>query len=470
MDLRTNPCFTQSSDLETIAAISTPTGEGGIGLLRLSGPEAIPLACRHFRRYTGSPLVDPEPFRLYYGHFIAPDSARPLDEVLLATMRAPRSYTREDMAEISGHGGMVPLQAMLTALCASGARLARPGEFTQRAFLNGRLDLTQAEAVLDVIRARTNAGLRAAQGVLAGQLGELVGAVRTRLITVLAALEAAIDFADDDLIFLTPDAIAAELKHAVAMLERLVSSHTQGRILRDGALTVLIGRPNTGKSSLLNALLGEARAIVTPVPGTTRDLIEEQVEVGGVPIRLVDTAGIRETSDAVESLGVARSQAALARADLLVLVLDGAEPLSPEDRHLLAQIEARPALVVVNKADLPVVVTPAMLAACTPAPIILLSTQTGAGLDALTAALRAHLLGAGHAAESPTLATLRQREAAEDAVQSLRHALTTVTCGGSEELIAVDVMGALAALDRLTGADVRAEVLDRLFAQFCVGK
>jgi tRNA modification GTPase len=453
---------------ETIAALSTPVGEGGIGVIRLSGPDAIPIALRLFRRANGKVLEDPEPFKLYYGHIRRPDTGEAVDEVLLSVMPAPRSYTREDVAEISAHGGPAPLRAILTLILAEGARLAAPGEFTQRAFLNGRIDLTQAEAVLDTIRARTDAGLRAAQTVLEGELGRRVRALRERLTELLASLEAAIDYSEDDLTFLTPEQIRAKIAELRTEVGELISSHARGKLLREGAGTAIIGRPNTGKSSLLNALLGEARAIVTPVPGTTRDVIEEQIDLAGVPLRLIDTAGIRHTEDAVERIGVERSRASLERADLVLLVLDRAEALWDEDRELLALVRARPVIVILNKADLPAAISREEIGL--DAPVVELSAVTGAGLPELEAALRELLLGPAVQSESPALANLRQRAAAERAAAALDLAAHSAAAGASEELLAVDLMAAAVALGEITGEDVREDVIQNLFARFCVGK
>lgn len=458
------------ADIDTIAAISTALGEGGIGVIRLSGPEAIPIALLLFRRADGTALAKPEPFRQYYGHIRHPETGEIVDEVLLSVMRAPRSYTREEMAEISAHGGPVPLRAILALVCAAGARLAQPGEFTQRAFCNGRIDLTQAEAVLDTIRARTDAGLRAAQHVLRGELAGRIRDLRGRLVVLLATLEVAIDYADEDLTILTPREIQAELTDIRAAVAALVASHTRGRLLREGASTVIVGRPNTGKSSLLNALLGEARAIVTEIPGTTRDVIEEQIDLAGVPLRLLDTAGIRHTEDVVERMGVERSRTSLAEADLLLLVLDGSQSLTAEDRALLADVQGRTVIVVLNKGDLPAAVTADDVHALLDAPVVTLSATTGAGLAQLEETISALLLGAAVVSEGPQLANLRQREAAERAVHALDAALATLAAGGSEELVAVDAMEAAAALGEISGEHVREDVIAELFARFCVGK
>ena len=467
MDHRTDDRLTTPAP-DTIAAVSTPPGEGGIGVIRLSGPQAVPIVLRLFRRANGDPLDNPASFHLYHGHIHDPATGETVDEVLVSIMRAPHSYTREDVVEISGHGGPVPLRAILTLTITAGARVAGPGEFTERAFLNGRLDLTQAEAVLDTIRARTDAGLRAAQAVLGGELGRRVRALRERLVELLASLEASIDYAEEDLTFLTPAQVQAAIAELQAEVRDLIASHARGKLLREGAATAIIGRPNTGKSSLLNALLGEARAIVTPVPGTTRDVIEEGVDLAGVPLRLIDTAGIRPTEDPVERIGVERSRESLERADLLLLVLDRAEPLTPEDRELLAQLRGRPAIVILNKADLPAAITREEVE--TEAPVIELSAATGAGLLELEAAMRDLLIGPQVQTESPALANLRQREAAERAAQSLQQAAWTAEAGESEEFLAVDLMAAAAALGEITGEDIREDVIRNLFARFCVGK
>lgn len=457
-------------DTDTIAALSTPPGEGGIGIIRLSGAQSIDIALRLFYRVDGATLLTPQSHRQYYGEIRDPISGERVDEVLLCVMRAPRSYTCEDVVEISGHGGPIPLRKILSLVSHAGARLALPGEFTQRAFLRGRIDLTQAEAVLDTIRARSDAGLRAAQRHLRGEIGRQVCALRGRLIALLSTLEASIDFAEEGLLLPQPEELRAEMLDIRTQVAAMIASQSRGRVLREGAHTVIIGRPNTGKSSLLNALLGEARAIVTDIPGTTRDTIEEQMELAGIPLRLLDTAGIHPTDDPVEMMGVARSRESLATADLLLLVLDRAEPLTPDDEHLLSEITNRTGIILLNKADLPAAFSIQALHARVTAPILEISALRGTGLAELTTLMHDLLLGGEVTVESPTLANARQREAAERAATDIDHALLTLTNGGSEELLAVDLMAATSALGDITGDDPREEIIHEIFARFCIGK
>ncbi len=468
MDLSTEDAWIPEA--ETIAALSTPSGEGGIGVIRISGTLAVEIALQLFRLADGSALVNPISHRLYYGNIVNPADGAIVDEVLLSVMRAPHSYTRENVVEISAHGGREPLREILKLLFRLGVTPAAAGEFTQRAYLNGRIDLTQAEAVMDTIRAHTDAGLRAAQTRLAGALGLQVRELRGRIICLLASIEAAIDFAEEDITFLTPEEIFTELTALFAEVNMLAESYTRGKLLREGAVLALIGRTNTGKSSLLNALLGEARAIVTDVPGTTRDVIEEGYDLGGIPVRLVDTAGIRHTHDVVEKIGVERSRESLASADLILLVCDGSQALNEEDLHLLEQVQQRPHLLVVNKSDMPVVLTDEVLGAYDNAPMVNVSALTGAGLEQLQTMLRQLLLGDAIIVSTPALATERQHDAARRSAAALERTLATLADGGTEELLAVDLREAATALGEITGDDTGEEVIAEIFSRFCVGK
>src|SRR5213594_1983765 len=381
---------------DTICAIGTPPGEGGIGIIRISGDTAVEIASKVFLGINGSRVSDFPSHTLHVGHLRDPDTGERLDEVLVAVMKAPRTYTREDIVEFHCHGSPLVLRLGLEALVRSGARLATPGEFTKRAFLNGRLDLAQAEAVMDLIQARSETGLPVALELLRGRLSEEVGRIREGLTRLLVEVEAGIDFSDEGITFIAPQALAAGIEKVAERVERLIQTAEDGRIVREGVTAALVGRPNVGKSSLLNALSKADRAIVTPIPGTTRDVLEEFVNVRGIPVRLQDTAGLREAQDVVEREGVRRTHDALARAELVLAVLDGSAPLDPEDRRTLELLQEKSAVLVVNKADLPPRVEPADLKGFVePRRIGWTSATTGAGLDELRDAIRDTVLTQG---------------------------------------------------------------------------
>jgi len=452
---------------ETIAAISTPLGEAGIGIVRLSGPAAESIARRLFRPYRPRPRW--RSHRLYLGHFLD-SQGRVLDEVLLTLMRAPHSYTREDVVEIHCHSGYAVLRAVLGAVLAEGARLARPGEFTLRAFLSGRLDLTQAEAVLEVIQARTQASLRVAAAHLAGGLGRRLGELRASLLGILARIEAALDF-PEEAEEVSPEALEEGLTAARRHLEELLATYRQGRLLREGLEVVLAGRPNVGKSSLLNRLLDADRAIVTDIPGTTRDVIEEAITLDGVALRLSDTAGLREARDPVEELGVARSQERLARADLIIYLVDGSQPLAEEDVQILRQLAGRPGLVAVNKIDLPRQLNLQDLRRCSSYPKVEISALSGQGLEELKKALVDLALGGGLRPEGDLITQARHHELLARAQEALGRGEELL--GRPElpwELVALEVREALQALGEITGEEVGDAVLEQIFSQFCLGK
>ena len=450
---------------DTIAAVGTPVGEGGIGIIRLSGPEALAVL-----RALVEPARDPgrvwEPWRLRYGRVVDPGNGEAVDEVLAVWMPAPRTYTRQDIAEIHCHGGTLALGRILGLCLGGGARLAEPGEFTLRAFLNGRIDLAQAEAVLDVVRARSQAGLALAVGQVGGALSRPVGAVRGQLLGALAHLEAANDFPEDEIP--TCD-VAAVLQHAEEALSRLLAGAEMGMALRQGWRCAIVGRPNVGKSSLLNALLRCERAIVTPVPGTTRDTIEETAVMGGVPVVLVDTAGINETDDPVERLGVERSRQAMAGADLVLLVVDGSEAVSLADRAIAEQVRGRPTVLAVNKADLPLV---AEVEGLLPeGPAVRVSARTGDGLPALERAVMEAILGSGKSADDrPVVSRPRHVEALRRAQEQVCAAQKALAQAWPADCVGIDIAGALAALGEITGETVTDDLVARIFAEFCLGK
>ncbi len=456
---------------DTIAAISTPLGEGGIGIVRLSGPEALNIVRGLFASgrcaAQHAPSLTFVPYRLTYGHIVDPATNEAVDEVLTAYMPAPHTYTRQDVVEINCHGGVVPLRRVLELCLQSGARLAEPGEFTLRAFLNGRIDLVQAEAVLGVVQARTQAGLRLAVDQLDGRLSDEIRQARAGLVEVLAWLEAAIDFAQEEI----PERdVGPDLQAARDTLERLLAGADQGIIYRHGLRTAIVGRPNVGKSSLLNALLRTSRAIVTPIPGTTRDTLEETLNLRGVPLVLVDTAGIRAASeDPVEQLGIERSRRALAAADLALLVVDGSQPLVTADHDIAALVGDKTALIVVNKSDLPAVTEARhLLPHC---PHLCISALTGQGLEALEQAI-VDTVFAGQivACDALLVSSPRHKEALHRALNHIVAAQATQAKRLPADFVSIDVTAAINALGEITGETAHEDMLEAIFSRFCIGK
>jgi tRNA modification GTPase len=457
---------------DTIAAIATPPGVGGVGVIRVSGPDAGRIALRLYRRH-GLAVPDLQPRRLYHGNIVDPATGAQLDDVLLALFRAPHSYTGEDTAEISCHGGPLVLRSVLEAVLACGARPAERGEFTKRAFLNDRLDLTQAEAVLDLITARTRGGLAAALERLDGKLSGRIEAIREGVLDLLTSIEAAIDFSAEDGIPESPAVDPESLRRLMSDIAALAATYRRGRILREGVSVVIAGRPNVGKSSLLNRLLGQRRAIVTAVPGTTRDFIEESLEIGGFPVRLTDTAGIREPADAIEEAGIDLVWERIEGADAVLLMLDGSAPLQPEDREVASRMGRIPLIPVVNKSDLPRRLEEPELAALLPETAVRavrISARTGEGIENLTAAIGDLLLNTPAGETDVTIAHAHQRVALVRAGQHLERAAKGLARGLSPELLSLDLREALDSLGEITGRTTPEELLGRIFARFCVGK
>ena len=463
---------------DTICAVATPLGEGGIGIVRVSGEKAVDIASGLVMLRSGQPLASAAGHVLHHAEILdTADASRRarLDDALVVVMRAPRSFTGEDVVELQCHGGLLILRTVCEALARAGARLAEPGEFTKRAFLNGRLDLAQAEAVLDTIRAKTTGSLRIAQEQLRGALSKEIDSVRETLLRLLAHVEAGIDFVEEDIAFIQTAELADGLTQAREAIGRLLAHSREGRILREGVTAAIIGRPNVGKSSLLNALLRTDRAIVTPVPGTTRDVLEEVLNIRGIPIRLLDTAGIRDTDDPVEQEGVRRSHAAKERADLLLIVLDGSAPLTAEDRTLLEDARLgvdRKRLVAVNKKDLPGRLDPSALPPVGPdCAVAHISATTGDGLDELRDQIRSLLLHPDFETRETVLVThLRHQTALQRAQDAVTATLASVEAKQAGELIAMDLRAAIDALGEITGAVSTDDILDRIFSEFCIGK
>jgi len=468
---------------DTIAAIATPSGVGGIGVVRVSGMEAFPLVQPLFRQPGGRTDL-PLSHLLTFGHIVDPATEEIVDEVLVAFMNAPRTYTCEHVVEIQGHGGPLVLQRILRLVLAQGARLANPGEFTLRAFLNGRLDLAQAEAVMDLIGAQTEAGQRLAMQQLQGRVSSQVQEARHAILAVVARIEASIDFPEDDV----PTPLPAELMPMVAIAQQqvdaLLAGSEQGRLYRQGLRTAIIGRPNVGKSSLLNALLRSERAIVTPVAGTTRDTVEEVANLRGIPLHLIDTAGITPSSDPVEQIGVQRSRAAAESADIVLLVYDGSEKLTEQDRLVSDELRmmgfgsgasastSRPVIVVINKADREQLVEhEALRDLWSAAPIVNTSTLTGQGLPALEETIADLVLAGKMLHSSSVLVTsARHQEALRRAAEHLRAALLPLEQGLPLDFVSIDLRVAYDTLGEITGETASDDLLDRIFSEFCIGK
>jgi len=455
---------------DTIAAVSTPLGMGGIGIVRLSGPQALDIAGKIFRSKT--PEGPLRPRRFYLGEIIRPDDRRVIDEVLLVFMGQPKTYTREDVVEIQCHSGPLILQEILRAVLQSGARLAEPGEFTKRAFLNGRIDLTQAEAVIDLIHSKTQRSLDLANLQLSGRLAAEVLQIKEGLLDLLTLAEAAIDFPEEEVPEFSPREAVHRIQDAQDRLTAILSTYEEGKVYREGVAATIVGKPNVGKSSLLNALLREERAIVTAIPGTTRDVIEEVANIKGIPLRMMDTAGLRPAKDAIEEEGIRRTRESLARADLAIWVVNGAEPLSQEDMDILPQVRGKKTVVAVNKNDLPQRISPEELQRQIPeASLISISALYGSGIEGLKDAIRFAVLdGKLESSAEIILSNLRHKQALEASQDALSRSKQGLDQNLSPEFIVLDLQQALEALGEIVGETSSDEILERIFNQFCIGK
>jgi tRNA modification GTPase len=455
---------------DTIAAIATPAGVGGIGIIRISGPQSEAIA-RLLWRSTKDPISF-HSHHLYHGRIISPATGAVLDDVLIALMRKPHSYTGEDVLEIHGHGNPLILEAILTEAIRAGARLAAPGEFTRRAFLNNRIDLTQAEALMGLMTAGTGRGLEIAQAQLHGALHEQIEDLRQALIELLASLETAIDFSADEGEHPPPADAATKLQAVLDQIGALLSTYREGKLIRQGASAVIIGRPNVGKSSLLNRLLGENRAIVTAIPGTTRDIIEESVDIHGIAVRLTDTAGLRNSDNIIEKEGMFRVWEKLSTADLVLLVLDGSMPLTGEDRDLLEKTKLQNIIPVINKADLEHRLGEEALQEWLPhAKPLWISAKTGEGIPALKEAIYRRLAGdEAEQRDGIVITQIRHKTALEKTIAHLMQVRESMANAMSYEFIAFDLREALESLGEIVGVTTTEDVLDRIFSTFCIGK
>jgi tRNA modification GTPase len=459
------------SENPTICAVSTPPGRSGIGIARLSGPEAVTIAEKFFVATNGKPLSEQPTQRLAHGHVTSEGDV--VDEVLVSVMRSPHSYTTEDVVEINCHGGIVALRKTLELMLDAGARLAEPGEFTKRAFLGGRIDLAQAEAVADLINAKTAAGLRAAANQLRGKLSERITSLRERLADCLAHIEATIDFPEDEVPELPGSSVSVVVREVMNDIDSLIESSAGGRLYREGVSTVIVGKPNVGKSSILNAILDEPRAIVTQEPGTTRDIIVESVDLRGIALRLSDTAGIREPGCEVERLGVERSERAIEEADLALFVADVSGPISPEDTRIIERLAGKAhVLVAANKSDLKPDADLSELAERLPGrKVVRTSATEGTGIKKLEEAIFNEITdGATIVPEDVLVTRVRHRQALERTRAALERTAEALTSDLSAEFVAVDLRDALDGLGEIVGAVATDDLLDRIFNEFCIGK
>lgn len=458
---------------DTIAAISTPMGEGAIAIVRLSGDEAVQIADRVFQSPSGKKLIEETSHTIHYGHLVDPVSGETVEEVMVSLMKAPKTFTREDVVEVNCHGGIVAVNRVLTLILNEGARLAEPGEFTKRAFLNGRIDLSQSEAVMDLIRAKTDRAMNVALGQMEGKLSKLIGELRNALVETLAQVEVTIDYPEyDDVEEMTIPHMLEKCTWVKEEINKLLLTSSQGKILREGLSTVIIGRPNVGKSSLLNSLVQENKAIVTDIAGTTRDIIEEYVNVRGVPLRLVDTAGIRETEDIVERIGVERSRQVLKEADLILLVINSAEELSVEDERLFEAVSGMDTIVVINKTDLPQKVDMKRVENLLgEGKIVTTSLLKDEGIDELEEAIATLFFEGNLESEDLTyVSNARHIALLHKAHKTIEDALGAAEAGVPVDMIQIDVTRTWEILGEIVGDTVQEGLINELFSRFCLGK
>lgn len=455
---------------DTIAAISTAVGEGGIAIIRVSGPESIVRVDGIFK--SKEKLTDAASHTVHYGHIVDPERSERIEEVLVTLMRAPRSFTMEDVVEISCHGGVISVKKVMDLLLRQGVRLAEPGEFTKRAFLNGRIDLSQAEAVIDLIRSKSDRAFSVALKQVEGVLSKRIKELRHTLIELMAHVEVNIDYPEHDVESMTASLIQDKCNIVMAQIDELLRTANEGKILREGIVTAIIGRPNVGKSSLLNALAQENKAIVTDIPGTTRDVIEEYVTLGGIPLKLLDTAGMRETSDIVEQIGVEKSKSALAEADLILLVINGNEPLHEDELKLIEQVKERQSIVIVNKSDLPRQVDmDAIYAAFPQERVVLAAVREQEGMRDLEQAISSLFFSGKLESNDLTyVSNVRHIHLLRAAYTSLKDAYEAAEMRVPIDMIQIDLRSAWESLGEVIGDAVGDSLIDQIFSQFCLGK
>ncbi len=457
---------------DTIAAISTAIGESGIGIVRMSGKDSIDIGDKIFKGKNIKSLKDGENRKLIYGNIIDPEKDEIIDEVLIVYMKEPYTYTREDMVEIYCHGGIISVRRILELILKNGARLADRGEFTKRAFLNGRLDLSQAEAVIDMINAKTDKSFDVSLRQLEGRLSQEIKNIRDILLNMIAHIEVSIDFPEEDIEDITYDDLEKDAKVVLDKIDKLLNTVDRGRILRDGLNTVILGKPNVGKSSLLNAILNENRAIVTDIPGTTRDIIEEYVNIDGIPLKIVDTAGIRDTEDIVEKIGVDRAKDMVEEADLIIALFDVSEELSEDDKKIIDIVRGKKSIVLLNKSDLPAKLDEEHIRCLLPdKKIITTSIATGVGIDELIDTIKnMFYTGEVDTSNQIIVSNMRHKDQLVKAKKNIEDGLKGIKINMPLDCIEVDIKNCWDNLGEISGDTVGEDVLDKIFSEFCIGK
>ncbi|WP_061996624.1 tRNA uridine-5-carboxymethylaminomethyl(34) synthesis GTPase MnmE [Clostridium sp. ATCC 25772] len=456
-------------EFDTIAAVATSIGEGGVSIIRVSGDKALNIVSKIFKGKNNRKLNDIKTYTMRYGYIINSNDEH-IDEVIVSYMKGPRSFTAEDVVEINCHGGVVATNRVMSEVLKVGARLAEPGEFTKRAFLNGRIDLSQAEAIIDIINAKTELSMKSALMQSEGGISKEINALRNELLQSIAHIEATVDYPEDDLEEVTAEGAAKTLKKMLIKIDELLDSADEGKILREGLNTVIVGKPNVGKSSLLNALTKENRAIVTDVPGTTRDVIEEYINISGVPIKIVDTAGIRETEDLVEKIGVERSKEKINQADLIILILDSSRELDEEDREIISYILDKKYIVLLNKLDLDGKIKKEDLKEFDSNYIFEISAKTGKNIDKVRESIK-DLFFKGEVSNDDVIITnTRHKEALFRAKENIQGAIETLENTFAIDLASIDIRNAWSDLGKITGSTLEEDIIDKIFSEFCLGK
>ena len=457
-------------EFDTIAAIATVLGEGGISIIRVSGEKSLSIINTIFKGKKSKTSEDMKPYTMRYGFIIEQETGDILDEVIVSYMKGPRSFTAEDTVEINCHGGIIATKRILEEVIKCGVRLAEPGEFTKRAFLNGRIDLSQAEAVIDIIRAKTDISMKLAVQQSKGRLSNEIGSIRNRMLELIAHIEATVDYPEDDLEEVTSDKAISDIKSILEIINNILTTADEGKIIREGLNAVIVGKPNVGKSSLLNSLVMENRAIVTEIPGTTRDVIEEYINIDGIPIKIIDTAGIRETKDIVEKIGVEKSKEKINESDLIILTLDMSRQLDDEDREIIDYIKDKKYIILLNKVDLPIKINKDDIINLNFDYVIEISTKTGYGLDKLKECIKNLFFKGDIKSENFVITNSRHKEVLIRAKESCTQAIDALENTLAIDLASIDIRNAWYCLGEITGDSLSENIIDKIFSEFCLGK